>query len=56
MTANTIVFTIEITYPPNADKDDYEDMLDELITYASDHTGLGVDGEWRYRRNCDDDL
>lgn len=46
-----IVFTIEITYPPNADNDDYEDMLNELIAYASDHTGLGVDGQWNYARD-----
>lgn len=42
-----VEFRIRITFPPNADEDDYEEILDELIGYASDHTGLGVDGEYK---------
>lgn len=50
-----IVFTIQITYLDNTDKDDYEDMLNELIAYASDHSGLNVNGSWVIARNSDDD-
>lgn len=52
--AQTVEYHIQITFPPNADRDDYEEILDELIGYAADHTGLGVDG-W-YREIIDDDM
>lgn len=46
MHAKTVRFTIYITYPPNADITDYEDMLGALMDTASDTTGLGVDGQF----------
>lgn len=46
MPAKMVRFTIYITYPPNADTVDYEDMLNALIDTASDTTGLGVDGQF----------
>ena len=42
--AQTVEFHIQVTFPPNADMEDYENVLDEIIGYTSDHTGLGVDG------------
>ena len=46
MPAKTVRFTICITYPPNAETVDYEDMLNALLDTASDTTGLGVDGRF----------
>lgn len=52
MPAKIVRFTIYITYPPNADITDYEDMLGALIDTASDTTGLGVDGQFDEMEKC----
>lgn len=54
MPAKTVRFTIYVTYPPNAETVDYEDMLNALLDTASDTTGLGVDG--RFDETEDGDL
>lgn len=53
--AQTIEYHIQITFPPNADDDDYESILDEIIGFASDNTGLGVDGWYKKIIDYDDE-
>lgn len=44
MTATTIEYRIQVTYPRKVTKRTTDRMVCELVTFASDRTGLGVDG------------
>lgn len=44
MTATTIEYRIQVTYPRRISDRAVERMVCELVTFASDRTGLGVDG------------